>query len=151
MYSTIIFKLVDGTSSKWCSQYVDIKYGSDEWIHATDGCTDEMITGQHNIPYCIEHGSGQWVISMDDPEDLHGSGYQPVYTSSKNVTCPTEINYYEWENTHHYCRHKVEEGKQKANILECQAGPHAGMLQSILQLIYGREFSYSVLLHSCTR
>ena len=135
------FRLVNGTSSKWCSQYVNIDGGSD--------ASDYEMTKK--IPYCIEHGSGQWVISMDDPEDWHGSGYQPVYTSTKDVQCPTEINYAEWENTHHYCWHKVEVEKQKEYILECQAGPHAGMLQSILQLIHGQEFSYSVLLHSCTR
>ena len=126
------FRLVNGTSSKWCSQYVNIDGGSD--------ASDYEMTKK--IPYCIEHGSGQWVISMDDPEDWHGSGYQPVYTSSKNVTCPTEINYDEWENTLHYWWHRAQQ-----NMLTCQGGQHAGMLQSILQLIHGKEFSYNVLLH----
>ena len=119
MYSTIIFKLVDGTSSKWCSQYVYINSNVLNYEQTK------------NFLYCIEHGSGQWVISMDDPEDWHGSGYQPVYTSTRNVQCPTEINYDEWENTQNYWWHKAQE-----NMLTCQGGPHAGMLQSILQLIH---------------
>ena len=129
------FRLVNGTSSKWCSQYVYINGGFDYDYENTK-----------KVPYCIEHGSGQWVISMDDPEDWHGSGYQPVYKSTKNVTCPTEINYDEWENNLHYEWHRAQD-----NMLTCQGGPKPGMLQSILQLIHGQEFSYSVLLHSCTR
>ena len=85
------FRLDNGTSSKWCSQYVNIDGGSDD--------SDYEMTKK--ILYCIEHVSGQWVISMDDLEDWSASGYQPVYKSTKNVQCPTEIDYKEWEKTLH--------------------------------------------------
>ena len=67
-----------------------------------------------NFSYCIEH-SGQWVISIDHPDDNWGSGYQPVYTSTMNVNCPTEIKYDEWDNTFHYWWHRVQENMLKCN------------------------------------
>ena len=74
-----------------------------------------------NFSYCIEHDagnysySGHWVISIDHPDDNWGSGYQPVYTSTKNVNCPTEIKYDEWDNTWHYWWHRAQQNMLKCN------------------------------------
>ena len=74
-----------------------------------------------NFSYIMEHYSynysysGHWVISIDHPDDNWGSGYQLVYTSTKNVNCPTEIKYDEWDNTWHYWWHRAQQNMLKCN------------------------------------
>ena len=104
-FSTINFTLVSGTSNKWCADKVYINGNNYNNYEATK-----------NFSYCIEqYDSGQWVISIDHPDDNYGSGFTPVYTSTMNVNCPTEIKYDEWTNTFHYWWHRVQQNMLKCN------------------------------------